>query len=174
MIRPDPVLTASVFCDGLLDEVIHGAVEPFRQALRREAPGWKGGIWMVRYARGGMHLKLRLHGPGAGGTRARELLKESVDAFFATLPPRDSEAPRVARAELPAIDDEDRAEGHPDRSLLWTTYNRSHVNLGPDVFLDDDAYVARMCTALAAAGGIVLDTVEPGLAAGRRLTVLRR
>ena len=170
MIRPDPVLTASVFCDGLLDEVIHGAVEPFRQALRREAPGWEGGIWMVRYSKGGMHLKLRLHGPGAGGTRARELLKESVDAFFATLAPREADETRTARPELPAIDDEDRAEGlHPDRTLLWTTWRRSHVNLGPDVFLDDDAYVARMTTALAAAGDIVLGTVQPGVTGGRRL-----
>jgi hypothetical protein len=48
------------------------------------------------------------------------------------------------------------------------------VNLGPDVFLGDDGYVARMCTALAAAGGLALETVEPGVAGGRRLGVLRR
>jgi hypothetical protein len=130
---------------------------------------------MVRYAKGGMHLKVRVHGPGAGGTRARDLLRESVERFFATLPPRDPEAPRAGRPELPAVDEEDAArEPHPDRSLLWTTYRRSHVNLGPDVFLEDDGYVARMCTALAAAGELALDTLEPGVTGGRRLTALRR
>lgn len=174
MIRPDPVLTASVFADGLLDEVIQGAIAPFRRAMRDEAPAWEGGIWMVRYAKGGLHLKVRVHGPGAGGTRIRDLLEDCVERFVATLPPRDPEAPRINRPELPAVDDEDRADTiHPDRSLLWTTYRRSHVNLGPDVFLDDDAYVARMCTALAAAGDIVLDSMEPGLTGGRKLAVLR-
>jgi hypothetical protein len=175
MPHPDPILTASLFCDGLLDEAVHGAVAPFRDALRTAAPGWRGGTWMVRYTRGGMHLKLRVHGPGAPAPLAGRLLEESAARFFATLPPRDPQAPRASRPELPAIDEDDEAPGdRPDRALLFTRWRRSHVNLGPPAFLGDDRYVGHITACLAAGGAIVLDALEPGMAVSRRLGVLRR
>jgi hypothetical protein len=73
------------------------------------------------------------------------------------------------------VDAEDAAEGgHPDRTLLWTTWSRSHVNLGPHAFLDDDEYVRRITGALAAGGELVLDALEPGMSGGARMGLLRR
>ncbi|HEX2095304.1 MAG TPA: lantibiotic dehydratase C-terminal domain-containing protein [Longimicrobiaceae bacterium] len=173
MISPDPILTASVYCDGCLDEVIHDVVAPLREGLREHAPRGGWGLWMVRYSKGGCHLKVRLHGPGELRPIAETLLRGSVDRLFASLPPRDPDAPRVSRAEAPPIDEEDQQTAdYPDRTLLWTRYRRSHVNLGPQVLLGDDLYVARITTCLARGAETVLDVLKPGLPDSARLQVL--
>ncbi|HLL81907.1 MAG TPA: lantibiotic dehydratase C-terminal domain-containing protein [Longimicrobium sp.] len=153
---PDPTLTASVYCNRRLDHVVSGLVIPFRERLRELDREERWALWMVRYSGRGDHLKLRLHGPEEERERVRAFIAEEAGRFFAALEPAVDE-PRVSRAGIPAIDEEDEGEGeHPDRALLWTRYRRSHVSLGPHPFLADDRYAAGMAAALGAGAAMVL------------------
>lgn len=170
MLFPDPAVTANIYCADL-DALIAEVVVPFRETVRRELRGpWS--LWVIRYARGGQHLKLRLHGPADEAERVRELLAGPVRAWLAALPADD--APRVSRPKAPAVDPEDeRADDHPDRTLVWTRYQRSMVSLGPSpVLRADDAFAGRMTTALAAAGELALDAMAAPLSISARLKVL--
>lgn len=179
MYAPDPILTASIFCDRRLDRVAHQVVAPALDRLRAEHPDADWGVWWVRYAANGDHLKVRVHGPGERADDARRAVEDAAEALFASLPPADPEQARFRRMGAPAIDPEDEAsEYYPDRSVLWTRYRRSHVSLGPKALLRDDAYVARVSACLAAAGALVLESTSldaegriPG--AARQRAVLR-
>ncbi len=118
----DPVLTASLYCAGRLDEVLHQVVAPSWRTIRQLDRDAGAYLWTVRNAEGGEHLEVCLHGPESLAVPARALLQRAADAFFA--------------------DD--------DCSLVWTRYRRSHVALGGGPFLDDDGYVGRITRCLAA------------------------
>lgn len=163
MTHPDPVLTFNVYCNRRIDAVVHGAVAPFRERLRVDDPDRRWSLWMVRYPRRGEHLKLRLHGPAEDAPRAAELLEEAVGAFFASLPSAPEDEERFSRPRVPPIDTEDEGDGDAaDRTLLRTQYRRSHINLGPRVFLDDDEYVARIVDGLARGADLALHGLRPG------------
>lgn len=163
MHSPDPILTASIYCNGRLDGVIHGAVAPVLEWLRRDDPAAPWLLWWVRYSKNGDHLKVRLHGPEPRREAARRLLADSVAAFFATLPPPDEGRPRISNPGIPSIDPEDdAAEDYPDRTLLWTRYRRSPVSFGPAHLLDDDAYAARFIACLGRGAELVLNTTSLG------------
>jgi hypothetical protein len=164
MFRPDPVLSASLYCERHLDAALLGVVRPFRDGLAAGGlDGWR--MWTVRYSRGGEHLKLRLHGPEAEAAEVRRRLEAAVEAFLAGLEPAENDAPRVSRPGAPAIDEEDEAEVlRPDRTLLWTRYRRSHVSLGSRALMADDRYAALMTSALARATDLVLEAIRPGAA----------
>jgi hypothetical protein len=156
----DPVLTANIYCDRGLDALIHDAITPFRSRLRDSDPEGHWSLWLVRYSRCGEHLKVRLHGPPERRELARRLLEESVHAHFASLPASGAEG-RVSRTDAPAIDAEDEATSdYPDRSLVWTRYRRSHVNLGPPRLLDDDRYAALFTACLGCGADLVLDFLQ--------------
>jgi hypothetical protein len=161
----DPLVTANLYCEGLQDAAIHGALAPFGAGLRQGAPDRAGFLWIVRYPRAGEHLKVRIHAPADQEPRLRELLRDSVDAWLATLPPCNPEQPERPRKDapaLPAIDPEDEAAAPwPDRSLVWTRYRRSHVSLGGGPFLADDLYVAHLTSSLGAGCEVVLDALVP-------------
>lgn len=162
MTNPDPVLTFNVYCNKRIDAVVYGAVAPFLGRLRADSAGERWSLWMVRYPRRGEHLKLRLHGPTEDSSRVGDLLTEAVDALFASLPPAPAEEERFSRPRVPPIDSEDAGEDDaPDRSLLRTQYLRSHINLGPRVFLDDDEYVARVVDGLARGAELALHGLRP-------------
>ncbi len=146
---PDPLVTANVYCDRRLDEVVHGALAPLRLTMaERDSSGlWR--LWFVRYPRRGEHLKVRLHGPEEAAGELRELLAAAVETCFAGLPAADGQ-PRKDASEVPPIDLEDAEAGlHPDRSLLWTHYQRSHISLGGKPLLEDDRYAELMTACLA-------------------------
>lgn len=176
---PDPVVTANLYCEGRLDQVIHGALVPFRRALAERDPEGLWRLWLVRYPRRGEHLKVRLHGPESAASEVRDLLSDTVDACFATLPPPVEGAPRTdGRGALP-IDLEDEEDGLAvDRSLLWTHYRRHHVSLGGPPLLEDDRYAELMTTCLARACELVLESLLPDgegrIPHGRRQTGLLR
>jgi hypothetical protein len=156
MSAPDPIVCASIYCNARLDQVIHRAVAPAWERLRedREA-GWM--LWWVRYSLNGDHLKLRLHGPGMMRDHACRVVTNEVQAYFATLPLVDPGEARISRARIPAIDPEDESgHAYPDRTLLWTTYRRSPVSLGPQQLLGDDGYAARISTCLGYGAEVVL------------------
>ena len=157
-ILADPLLSASLYCAGRLDEVIGGLVAPVWRALRREGLGDESYLWMLRYARGGEHLKLRLHGPESAATCFRERLDLEQRDFFANLEPAPSSTTQgLVTRSAPAIDVEDAGpEVHPDRALRWTTYLRSPLSLGPQHLLDDERYLHGVTRCLGRATEIVL------------------
>jgi hypothetical protein len=148
---PDPILTASFYCSGRLDEVLHQVVAPSWRVLQQSEPGSGAYLWTMRYGKGGEHLKVRLHGPGSLAHPARALLQQAAESFFARLgEPSGVRAP-VGWKGAAAVDvDDEVVSDHPDRSLLWTRYRRSHVSLGGKPFLDDDGYAGRITRCLAA------------------------
>lgn len=158
-------MTANLYCEGLQDAALHGALAPFGARLREGDPDRAGFLWIVRYPRGGEHLKVRVHAPADREPCLRELLRDSVDAWLATLPPGNPEGPERPRRDapgLPAIDPEDEsATLWPDRSLVWTRYRRSHVSLGGGPFLADDLYVGHLTSCLGAGCRVVLEALVP-------------
>lgn len=161
MYAPDPIVTASIYCNRRLDRVVHGVVAPALARLRAQHPDADWGVWWVRYAANGDHLKVRVHGPAERADDARRVVEGAVQELFASLPPADPEEARFRREGTPAIDPEDEAsENYPDRSLLWTRYRRSHVSMGPKALLRDDAYAARIIACLAGGGALVLESTS--------------
>jgi hypothetical protein len=157
---PDPILTANLYASGLLDEAIRQVVAPFRREVRaRDVQGsWR--LWLVRYARGGEHLKIRLHGPAEVRPWAEEALAAAAARFFAGVTGIDT-GPRRSREDAPPIDAEDEdPEERQDRSLVWTRYRRSQVSLGGKPFLLDDRYVALVIDCLSQGCEITLDALE--------------
>jgi hypothetical protein len=149
-LRPDPVLAASIYCAGRLDEVICRAVAPFWRRCHAADDAAASHLWIMRYARRGEHLKVRLHGPPDCSPRLRELLTGEVEEYLGHLAPPAPDAPRPSAPTAPPIDAEDwPAADHADRSLLFTTYVRSQVSLGCSPLLDDDRLVAALTGALA-------------------------
>ena len=171
----DPVLTASLYCAGRLDEVIREVVGPFRQELRRLAAGSTGYLWMVRYSRGGEHLKIRLHGTESHAAVARDLLGALAEHCFAGLGGGGQEAgaPTV-RASPPPVDHEDETEsGYADRTLLWTHYRRSPVSLAGEPLLLDDTYTALATRCLGCGCDLALAALaEDPSPSGRQLSLL--
>lgn len=159
---PDPILTANLYCEGRLDELVYGVVAPAWRELRQHDPDRAGYLWLVRYAKGGEHLKVRLHGPAELRAGMELLLSEAAEIFFRKLGPPVPDSARKDRLGVPPIDPEDRVEGgHADRSLLWTTYQRSHVSLGGQPFLGDDRYAALLTASLGEACENVLAALQP-------------
>lgn len=160
MHHPDPVLTASLYSDKGLDELIADVVAPFWKRLGDEAPGHGWSLWMLRYNRCGDHLKVRMHGADEHRPLAMRLMEEEAHRHFASLPPAE-DRPRLTRKDSPPIDEDDRRdEDYPDRTLRWTRYQRSFVSFGWKNHLDQDEYVARMTAAMAAGGARVLRAVD--------------
>jgi len=158
---PDPIVTASLYCSGGLDEVLLRAMVPFRQGLAAMADRSSPYVWVVRYARGGEHLKVRVHGTPDLAPVVRNLLDRTAADFLQEIGPPPEGLERVIRPTSPPIDEEDRdPEPPPDRSFRWTRYRRSHVSLGGEPWLADDRYCALMTVCLAEATGLVLDALE--------------
>ncbi len=130
---PDPVLTANVYNARRLDDLLLRGVSDFWQRVRSQDPERLCKLWFVRYSRGGEHLKLRIHGPAGRLAFFREQLEEAVTRYFA-MPAGATEgraagkaqARRRSHSSMPKTGVED----HPDRSLLFTDYQRSFISLG--------------------------------------------
>lgn len=147
---PDPVLTANLYCAGHLDDVLHQVIGPFWRAVRQRDPDAGAYVWTVRASEEGEHLKVRLHGPESLAGPARDFLQRAVAPFFARCGVPPGERRPIEHAGTFEEDDE-AGSGHPDCSLVWTRYRRSHIWLGGGPFLDDDGYVSRITRCLAAA-----------------------
>jgi len=161
---PDPIVSANVYASSLLDEVISGAVLPFWRNLRSSSRDGRSYLWMVRYSRGGEHLKLRVHAAAEKRDALKEMLGDCVESYLheaRKLPPA---VPRNARHNVPPIDAEEEAgREYPDRSLLWTSYRRSRVTMGAECWLTDDRFAAYACECMARGGERLLAALEDGL-----------
>lgn len=153
---PNPILSANLYCSGRLDDALYRAVAPFWKRVRHDVQD--GYVWVVRYARGGEHLKIRLHGPEDLRTRLQEELEESIESYLASLSGLPA-AQRTIIRDQPPIDPEDQTDGeHPDRTLLWTRYRHSPVTLGAETFLNDEKFTARFTRCLGGACELMLDS----------------
>lgn len=162
---PDPLVTANLYGAGRVDEILERCIALLREEMMRLDSGGSTYLWTMRYARGGEHLKVRLHGPPALEPDLRDALVRTAERFLASL--GEPAAPAVFAApegqEVPPIDPEDEAaQGHPDRSLLLTTYRRSQISLGGGPFLRDDRYVAIVTRALGEGCEMALSTLQAG------------
>ncbi|HTG33390.1 MAG TPA: lantibiotic dehydratase C-terminal domain-containing protein [Thermoanaerobaculia bacterium] len=156
---PDPVLTASIYCERRQDHFLSKAIAPFWREVRSLEAERDSYLWFVRYGRCGEHVKVRLHAPEERRESLAALLAKAVEAYFAEHAPLRA-APRKDWSSLPPIDEQDQAEqDYPDRSLLWTRYQRSHVSLGGKPFLEDDRYVALMTRCIGEGCEIVLSSL---------------
>jgi hypothetical protein len=139
---PDPILCANVYCSGRLSEVIERLLAPCWEKFLRYGSAVGCYVWVMRYARGGEHLKIRLHGPEGCLSSFRDLLEAAQRQYFQNLGPTSSGSPLSGIASAPPIDAEDATpRDYPDRTFLWTTYARSPLSLGYPPFLNDDRYV---------------------------------
>lgn len=153
----DPILTASIYRSGALDEVIHNVIIPFRRYLEEDERDW---LWIMRYSRGGEHLKIRVHGIEAHSSRLAGLLESIVRSYLSSAEPI-AGASRMIRHDVPPIDAEDQAVGaQPDMSFLWTTYRRSPVSLAGKPLLLEDKYVALLTRCLGYGCDVVLPTFQ--------------
>lgn len=158
---PDPTLTASLYFAGHLDEAIFRIVLPFWRKVQEQDPEGVCSLWLMRYGRGGEHLKIRVHGPAERRSDLEGLLENSARTYLSGLTELAEPVRKRGWHGAPPIDAEDAVEtDHPDRTLLWTRYGRSHVSLGGKPFLDDDRYAALFTTCLARGCELVL-ALEP-------------
>jgi hypothetical protein len=163
---PDPVLTASLYHAGHLDEVIRNVVVPLRRELRRQDDP-ASYLWFMRYSRGGEHLKIRLHEAEPCGAEARDLLGRLAEGYLAALGHPGGQA--VGAKPLPPVDPEDEAEGgYPDQSLLWTRYRRSAAFLAGKPLLSDDTYAALATRCLGRASDLALAALDEDLSPNHR------
>lgn len=159
----DPVLSASVYRSGRLCEVASRLVAPFWREYRREHGSPGSYLWLMRYARCGEHLKIRIHAPETEAPLLRERLEAAQARYFAEAAPPLPGSARRSTPAAPPVDAEDRATAdYPEGSFLWTAYGRSPLSLGYRPFLDDDAYCAALTRCLGAGTEIVLDRLEAG------------
>lgn len=173
----DPIVTASVYCSRHIDDLLREAVAPYRAAMRAELAD-DGFLWFYRYGKRGEHLKVRVHAPEPRRQPLREQLERAVSGFLETMagaPPVE----RISKGALPPLDLEDAGEEDcPDRSLLWTTYQRTPVLVGDPVYVKDDRHMTLFLRALGASADYVLDQVvpasgEPGYLQRRQNSLLK-
>jgi len=156
---PDPMLSANVYCSGRLSEVMNQVVAPFWREIHQQDELGQTYLWLMRYAKCGDHLKIRIHGPDSRGGSLRHLLSSRLEAYFQRLPPSNEE--QKFRDLATPIDREDRGTtNHPDRTVLWTHYERSHISFGYEPFLSDEAYLALSSRCMGSATAVILNRLE--------------
>jgi Lantibiotic biosynthesis dehydratase C-term len=138
--------------------VLGQVVAPLLSWLRSREATHEDFLWWVRYGRRGEHVKVRIHGSGRNRDEVRRELAELAEACFASWG-EPSMGERSNWARLPPIDLEDTGtELQPEPSVLWTSYQRSAINLAARPFLDSDDYVAAATSCLAAGGETALQS----------------
>jgi hypothetical protein len=167
---PDPILTASIYAAGQLDEVLTHAIVPFWHEAHTST-GCGPEMWVVRYRRRGEHLKVRIHGAPEYRETLQRLLAGQVDRFFSRS--RQSTATATgAHSQQPPIDvDDESTDVARDQSLVWTTYRRSPVSLASS-WLADDGYVAHSCACMARGCDLLLHALPAAPIAGFRERLL--
>ncbi|CAM3113447.1 hypothetical protein G4177_15125 [Corallococcus sp. ZKHCc1 1396] len=152
----EPLLTANIYCDGFIDELIHQVMAPFLAEMRL-SHGEDVLLWLMRYSLRGEHLKVRMYGPEAAAGAARKALSAAVDRFMATLP---APVPGAGRAEnrlIAALDEEDIGDTpRPDRTLLWTHYRLQPSHMGCEPLSSTAGFAEGYIRCLAEATRVVL------------------
>lgn len=157
----DPILTANIYASGLVDNLLQQGIVPFWRDMQGVRPDGDCWLWIMRYARGGEHLKIRLHGERAVVDSLRPLLHSHVEKWIEKARTYLAADPRVSNPKAPPIDAEDKVDSDfADRNFLATTYGRSYVSLPASPWLEDENFVALACGCLAATTGVFLTAVD--------------
>lgn len=152
-----PMISASIYCHAFMDQLLKEVILPFWTHTKARIP--QSNLWILRYARGGQHLKLRLHVPDEDSMACAACLRNSVEKFLAGLPPQ-SEIERDPAAHLPPIDPEDCSDGlRPDRSLIWTRYRYLPELIGAEPLSGATGFEAAFVRCLAASTGFILENL---------------
>jgi hypothetical protein len=158
---PDPLLSANVYCAGRLGEALLRVAGALQRELLAEGGAEPGYVWVMRYAKCGEHLKIRVHGPESRRPLIQASLAAAAASYLAGQEAPDPAAPRRTRELAPPIDREDQAPAdYPDRTFLWTTYERSHISLGYRPYMNDDVYVALLTRCMGRGTEILLHRLE--------------
>lgn len=171
---PDPLLTANLYCACSLDILIHQVIVPFWQELEPRLAATGSYLWLLRYACGGTHLKVRFHGPESLRTAVMESLERKARRFFARCTaPAETSLPPI-RSQAPPIDLEDREDTHAGPLLLWTSYQRSPIVLGPPPLVAAAPYSALFTRCLGAGCEVALSAFAAGppFSRGRQAALL--
>jgi hypothetical protein len=153
-----PVISANIYCYGFIDELLRQVVLPFWKSTRVELP--ESRLWLIRYDRGGQHLKIRFHAPVEWHGNVVTHLRKAVESFFSELPsPAGNE--RDAAAHLPPIDPEDYVDGlRPDRNLVWTSYRYSPELVGAEALSSADGFEAAFVRCRVASTEVTLEWLD--------------
>jgi hypothetical protein len=159
----DPQESANLYCSARLCEVLRQVVAPAWKKFQARSSEPESYLWVMRYAKCGEHLKVRWHGPAFRAGLWRTTLDEAWTSYLAHLAPAVAGAPRLSLAKSVPIDEEDQATvDYPDRTLRWTTYQRSHVSIGYRPYLLDDFFVALLTRCLSRGTAMVLELLKSG------------
>jgi Lantibiotic biosynthesis dehydratase C-term len=159
---PPVPLSANIYCNRHLDELLSSAIQPFKRRLlqRNDATDL---FWFSRYARCGEHLKIRLHVPQDDWPSYKQDLTEEIEKLFLKLPVEDASLGRISTPGLPPIDTEDAdEEDYPDRTILWTCFRPSPVTFGSTRYLDDLQFLSHFYSCMAAGCNVILDSLTEG------------
>jgi hypothetical protein len=153
----DPAVTVNIYASGLLDELLHDAIAPFWAQVQKVSRDANCYLWVMRYARGGEHLKVRLHGSPEAANSLRPLLFEHAERFLENARRLSPGATRRENPKSPPIDLEDKAETpFPDLSIIGTTYGRTYVSFPASPWLEDDQLIGLASQCLAATTSIFM------------------
>lgn len=167
---PDPLLTASLYCAGCVDEALGSFVAPLRSSLQSVHPADPPLLWVLRQQGAAAHIELHLHAPEAERERLRRILETAAHAFLSEL--RRAAAGGVAPS-LPSSGARPRdapaataSASASDASFLCTGYERSPLLFGDPPLLEDDAHVMRLVRCFSASCDLVLRSFDrPGVPA---------
>ncbi|GMU07988.1 lantibiotic dehydratase C-terminal domain-containing protein [Corallococcus caeni] len=168
-----PSLSASIYCDGRVDEVIQTVMLPFRQWAQTHHPRTR--LWLMRYLRGGEHLKVRLHGPPHSLAEARRELAARVAETFASWSPPVPDERRRQNNQAPPLDPEDE-DGvlKPDLTLHWTRYQHRPEQQGPLPLAATPGFASGYVACMVAATRTLFDHVARPSGTASRGTLLIR
>lgn len=169
------VFSANLYCHGAVDQALRELILPFWQTLRGCHPGAE--LWLVRYAKGGEHLKIRLF--AESGTAALAARLEAAAQEFLAAVPMASDGLRDPARDLPAIDPEDGGgELRTDRTWLRTRYRYRPEHVGAEPLSAAAGFGAIHQRCRVAATAVLLDWLERHADAeatpGRRLVLATR
>jgi hypothetical protein len=162
LLFPDPCLTANLYCNRRLELLAREVLGGLTADLVSAGDSPEAFFWFTRYGKCGEHLKVRVHGPSSAAATARASLEEHAARFFATAASDPDPDLWLSKSAIPPIDPEDeQVDDYSNKTLLWTSYRRSPIVFGAEVYLDDDVHAGRFCRCQAAVTSLALDILLP-------------
>ena len=163
-------MSASIYADGLLDEVLSRVIGPYRTEAA-DVSGFL--VWAARSPINGEHIKVRIHGEERDRDPLKCALERHARRYFESMP-----APAPPRAKNESVQpdpDEELHESPPDRTIVWTTFRRVPILMPGAPWIEDDCFAGLHFRCLAGGLDLVLAAIAAGtFAPSGRLGLLAR